>query len=134
MNLDLTKGSRPRLLAILTLVIMAVFIVRLFYLQVIQHGYYVAKANSEQLKQLIIPAERGEIYALDGDAPVKLVLNQTVYTVFADPKVVDEPQKIIDLVRRVAGGNAQDNLDQLLAMKESRYQILATKEIGRAHV
>lgn len=127
MQLDLKKGSRPRTLAIMTLVIMAVFVVRLFYLQVIRHDYYVAQANAEQLKQLVIPAKRGEIYAMDGGTPVKMVLNETVYTVFADPKVVDEPQKMIDLIHRVAGGNARPDLDKLLAQKESRYQILATK-------
>ncbi|HEX6416644.1 MAG TPA: penicillin-binding protein 2 [Candidatus Saccharimonadales bacterium] len=127
MNLDLAKRGRPRTLAILTLVIMAVFIVRLFYLQVIQHDHYVGLANQEQLKQLVIPAKRGEIYAMDGSTPVKVVLNETVYTVFADPKIVEESQKIVDTIHRVAGGNARPNLESLLAKKESRYQIIATK-------
>lgn len=127
MQLDLKKGSRPRTLAIMILVIMAVFIVRLFYLQIIRHDYYVAQANKEQLKQLVIPAKRGEIYAMDDGTPVKMVLNETVYTVFADPKVVTDSQKMIDLVHRVAGGNARPDLDKLLAKKSSRYQILATK-------
>src|SRR5262245_13385060 len=103
MQLDLKKGSRLRILAILLVGIMAVFVVRLFYLQVIRHDYYVGLANKEQLKQLVIPAQRGEIYALDGNTPVKLVMNETVYTVFVDPKIVDEPDKIIDLIHRVAG-------------------------------
>lgn len=127
MQLDLKKGSRPRLLAILTLVIMAIFVVRLFYLQIIQHEYYVTQANKEQLKQLIIPAKRGEIYAMDSGNPVKVVLNETVYTVFADPKVVEKPQDIIDVIHKVAGGNARSDLDKLLAKRESRYQVLATK-------
>jgi cell division protein FtsI/penicillin-binding protein 2 len=127
MQLDLQKGSRPRLLAILTLVIMAVFVMRLFYLQIIQHDYYVAQANKEQLRQLVIPPKRGEIYAMDGDKPVALVLNETVYTVFADPKIVDDPQAVMKLIQRVAGGNARPKLDDLLAKKDSRYQILATK-------
>lgn len=110
----------------LTAGIMAVFIVRLFYLQIIQHGYYVQLANSEQLKQLVIPAKRGEIYALDHGKPVKLVLNQAVYTVFADPKIVTKPEAVVEVVERVAGGNAKPDLSQLLANKQSRYQILAT--------
>ncbi len=127
MQLDLRKGSRLRLLAILLAVIMAIFVVRLFYLQVVQHEYYVGLANKEQLKQLVIPAQRGEIYALDGNRPVKLVLNETVYTVFADPKVIEDPDKIIDTIQQVAGGNARPKLDELLAKKETRYQIIATK-------
>jgi cell division protein FtsI (penicillin-binding protein 3) len=127
MQLDLKKGSRPKILAIVILAIMAVFVGRLFYLQVIRHDYYVAKANEEQLKQLVIPAKRGEIYALDGNIPTPLVLNETVYTVFADPKIADEPEKIAETIRRVAGGNARSNVDELLAKKESRYQIIATQ-------
>jgi cell division protein FtsI/penicillin-binding protein 2 len=64
---------------------------------------------------------------MDGSQPVKIVMNETVYTVFADPKVVDNPNGVIDVIHRVAGGNARSNLDQLLAKKESRYQVLATK-------
>jgi cell division protein FtsI/penicillin-binding protein 2 len=127
MQLDLAKGSRPRLLAVLMLIIMAVFVVRLFYLQVIRHDFYVAAAQKEQLRQLVIPAARGEIYAMDAGKPVKIVMNETVYTVFADPKIIKESQPIIDVIQRVAGGNARANLSGLLARKESRYQILATK-------
>jgi cell division protein FtsI/penicillin-binding protein 2 len=105
---------------------MAVFVVRLFYLQVIRHEYYVAQADAEQIKPLLIPAHRGEIYALDGAQPTPIVLNETVYTVFADPKIVKEPTKMADLVRQVAGGNARANLEDLLDKKDSRYQILAT--------
>ena len=126
MQLHFDKG-RPRILAIVILIIMAVFVVRLFYLQVIRHDYYVGEANKEQLKQLVIPAARGEIYAMDGSNPVKVVLNEAVYTVFADPKVVDKPDDVASLVRRVAGGNARSSLEKLLSQKESRYQILATK-------
>lgn len=120
------RSSRADILVLLTLLIMAVFIIRLFYLQIIRHSYYVQMASSEQLKQLVIPAKRGEIYGLDNGKPVKLVLNQTVYTVFADPKIVEEPSKIIEMIEKVAGGNARSNLPDLLAKKESRYQILAT--------
>ncbi len=122
----LSHRSRADILVLLTLLVMAVFIVRLFYLQVIRHSYYVQMASSEQLKQLVIPAKRGEIYALDNGRPVKLVLNQTVYTVFGDPKIIDEPDKIIEMIEDIAGGNARPNLLDLLARKESRYQILAT--------
>lgn len=115
------------MLAILTLVIMAVFVVRLFHLQVIRHDFYVAQADAEQIKPLLIPAHRGEIYALDNGVPAPIVLNETVYTVFADPKIVKDEAKLASLVREVAGGNARANLEQLLAKKETRYQILATK-------
>lgn len=126
MKPSFTRSSRANVLVLLTCGVVAIFIVRLFYLQIIQHSYYVNMANSEQLKQLVIPAKRGEIYALDGATPVKLVMNQAVYTVFADPKIITDPDKVVKTIEQVAGGNARSNLAGLLANKESRYQVLAT--------
>jgi cell division protein FtsI/penicillin-binding protein 2 len=127
MKLELQKGSRSKILAAMVLGIMAVFVVRLFYLQIIQHGYYVNIAKSEHQRRLDIPAKRGLIYALDGQTPVPLVMNQQIYTVFADPSITTDDGKIIEVIKKVAGGNARDNLESLLNKKESRYQILATK-------
>ena len=127
MNLELQKGSRSKILAAIIVSLIVVFVVRLFYLQIIQHGYYVQQANKEQLKRLTIPAKRGIIYALDGNIPVPIVMNQTVYTVFADPQTTEDNGKIIDTIRQIAGGNARDNLESLLSKKDSRYQILATR-------
>lgn len=127
MNLELQKGSRSKVLAAIMFVIMAVFFGRLFYLQIIQHGYYVDVASSEQVKRLSIPAERGTIYALDGDKPVPLVMNQTVFTVFADPQTVKDVTKVVETIKDIAGGNAKSNLEELLTKEDSRYQILATK-------
>jgi cell division protein FtsI/penicillin-binding protein 2 len=127
MNLEFQKGSRSKTLAVLVIFIMAVFVVRLFYLQILQHGKYVAEANQEQIKRLVIPSKRGLIYAMDDNQPVQLVMNQTVYTLFADPQMVVDAKKVVDVTRQVAGGNARANLDDLLAKKDSRYQILATK-------
>lgn len=127
MKLELQHGSRSRILAGLILVVGSIFIVRLFYLQVIQHSYYVGLSNAEQIKRLTIPAKRGLIYALDGNTPVKMVLNQDIYTVFADPQTTTDNTKIIDTIQKIAGGNAQPNLQDKLSNRTSRYQVLATR-------
>jgi len=106
---------------------MVIFAVRLFYLQIIMHDDYVAQAAAEQIKPLTIPAKRGLLYAMDGENPVQLVMNQTVYTLFADPQTVTEPGRVLETVRKVAGGNLRQNIDALIAKKETRYQILGTK-------
>jgi len=54
-------------------------------------------------------------------------MNETVYTVFADPQTTKDDSKIIDVIRRIAGGNARPDLQGMLDNKNSRYQILATK-------
>ncbi|MEO6110099.1 MAG: penicillin-binding protein 2 [Candidatus Saccharimonadales bacterium] len=127
MKFELLKGSRSRILAAVIFIVMAVFVVRLFYLQVIQHDYYVGLANEEQQAQFKLPASRGLIYAMNGSQPVQLVLNETVYTVFADPVVVDDKAKIVSTLKEVAGGNVRTDFDKLLDKTDSRYQIIATK-------
>ena len=126
MKQGLLKGSRSRILAAVILAIAAIFVVRLFYLQVIQHEHYVGKAKAEQESRFIIPAKRGEIYAMSGERQVKLVMNQTVYTVFADPMTVTKKSEIIQTLNDVAGGNVREGFAQLLDAK-NRYQVLATK-------
>ena len=54
----LTK-SRTGWLAIVLLGAMAVFVLRLFQLQIIQHEQYVSLAKSSQQRQFVLPAERG---------------------------------------------------------------------------
>lgn len=125
--LSFHRGNRSTFLAVLLLGIMAIFVARLFYLQIIMHDQYVEQAAAEQVKPLTIPAKRGLIYAMDGDQPVQLVMNQPVYILFADPSMVSKPEKVLDVVRRVAGGNLRPNIEKLLMKKETRYQILGTK-------
>jgi cell division protein FtsI/penicillin-binding protein 2 len=127
MKLELLKGSRSRILAAAILIIVAVFAGRLFYLQIIQHSHYVALAEKEQVKRLTIPAQRGLIYAKNGDDPVRLVMNETVYTAFADPVTVSDKEKVVEVLRQVAGGNVREGFAELLDRTETRYQILATK-------
>ena len=127
MKLELQEGSRSHILLWVLLAIILVFILRLFYLQVIRHDHYVALASNEQLKSLEIPAKRGMIYAMDGDTPVPLVMNRAVYTVFADPQIVTDEEAVIKAVQEIAGGNARSGLSEMLADKDSRYKIMATK-------
>src|SRR5258708_6164467 len=84
---------RTRVWYALLLLVVGVFVVRLFYLQIIRYGYYHQQALSDQLKQYAIPASRGIIEAHDGDNVVPIVLNQTLYTVYADPSLVKDAKQ-----------------------------------------
>lgn len=121
--------TRSQVLAAALTGVMIIIIARLFYLQVIQHDHYVALASEEQVKQLVIPAGRGLIYAKDGDTPVPLAMNQQVYTLFVDPMVVDKPEEVDSIVREVAGGNLiVDDIQKVLRdgrEQQSMYRVLA---------
>lgn len=130
MKLELLPGSRSRIVAVVIMAIATVFVVRLFYLQIIQHNHYVALAQVEQVKRERLPATRGEIYALNGTKPVKLVMNETVYTVFVDPAVIIESGEASDIakaMKEIAGGNVRSKFEEKLTVKGSRYQIIADR-------
>lgn len=124
--------SRTGCLAIVLLVAMAAFVLRLFQLQILQYSKYTEMARASQQRQFIIPAERGKIYMIDGKTPAPVVLNQAVYTVIADPHAVNdkEREQIITSLREVAGGEMTDKAAERLSNKNSRYEVLA-KSITR---
>src|SRR5215213_11275228 len=125
MHLRLNRSGRTWPLLLGLLVIGAIFIVRLFWLQIIQHDYYEQQANAEHISKFTLLANRGVIYARDGEQLAPLVLNQPVYLVYADPAEVENKQAIIDAVRQVAGGNAVKNFEKGLDDQALRYTVLA---------
>jgi cell division protein FtsI/penicillin-binding protein 2 len=116
---------RIRLWYAFLLLLSIVFIIRLFYLQVIRHDYYQKTALKGQLKEYEIPAERGIIEAHSGKEVVPIVLNETKYTLFADPKFIKDPSAAAAAVQGVIGGNKDDIEKHMRA--ETRYSVLAKK-------
>jgi len=117
---------RSRILIALMVILGAVFVVRLFYLQVVMHGYYESEADKEHTSKFTIAAKRGLIYAHDGTSGyAPLVLNEPVYTVFADPRYVKNPDQVADAMRKIAGGNILNNFEDGLRDKTKEYVVLA---------
>ena len=112
--------------------VMAVFGVRLFYVQIIRYDHYKKAALSDQLKQYSIPASRGIISVHEGATTVPIVLNQQLYTLYADPVYIKKPDIAADKIARVIGGSA-DKYESLMRTKDSRYVILAKKLTDTQH-
>jgi cell division protein FtsI/penicillin-binding protein 2 len=123
---DIHAVRRVRLWYGLLIAVFALFFARLFYLQIIRYGHYKNAALSDQLKQYDIPATRGTILAYQGDTPVPIVLNQKLYTLYADPAYTKDATKESADVARIIGGNAADYAKSM-QVKGSRYEILARK-------
>ncbi len=117
--------NRIRFWYALVLVVSAVFMLRLFDLQVIKHDYYNKAAVASQVKQYQVPADRGIIKVHDGNDVLPLVLNQTLYTLFADPKFIKDPYDAAKSVQKIIGGQAHDYETSM--RKQTRYAILAKK-------
>lgn len=119
---------RVRIWYFLLMLVVGVFGIRLFYLQVIQYSHYKNVALNTQLKQYKIPASRGLIFAYDGNQAVPIVLNQELYTIYADPSFI-KPKKVDQiitvLVERLGGKPADYRVG--LTKDDTRYVELAEK-------
>ncbi len=106
--------------------VIAIIILRLFYLQIIRHDYYQKQAYADQLKQYTIAADRGVIEAQEDSQTVPIVLNEKLYTLYADPSLVKNAlagaQKLASITRGDASQYAKS-----MALKNSRYQVLAKR-------
>lgn len=106
--------------------ILLVIVVRLFYIQIIRHDHYRQAALTSQLKQYSIAPERGIIKAHEAGRTVPVVLNQKLYTLYADPKFIRESEKTAVKVAAVTGGSASD-YQKLMTTPNSRYAVLAKR-------
>ena len=125
MNIILENFKGIRLLKSIMVICFLLILGRLVNLQIINHSKYVKLARQEQVKRLIIPAKRGRIYAMSGSEPSLLVLNETVYNVFADPEVVKSKSKVVAALKEIAPKNILGDLEEKLSKDGSRYQVIA---------
>ena len=110
----------------LLIFVLVVFIARLFYLQIIKHDYYRSTALSTQLKEYEVPAERGVIKAYENGATVPLVLNQTLYTLYADPIYIKDTQSSAKKLAAITKAKASDYA-AVMRTPGTRYVVLAKR-------
>ena len=120
---------RIKILHSVVLVALSIILVRLFVIQIFEHNDWVAKANEQHTLLETITAKRGEIYMMDHDEPVAVVLNQTTYQLVIDPTVTKK-EDIEKVVNDYAKDYVVANLDEVYGTENLRYSIVA-KNIPR---
>ena len=128
----MNASSRLRIWYIMLVAVSIVFIARLFYLQIIKHDYYRSQALGGQLKEYNIPPQRGSIKAYDGTRIVPIVLNENLYTLFADPKFIKSPEEYAAKLIAITGGDVQ-RYTELMGSKNTRYVVLVKKLSSQQH-
>lgn len=115
---------RIKILRKVVLILLAIIIARLFFIQIIEHDAWVAKADEQHTLLEDIVAKRGEIYMMDEGEPVAVVLNQTVYQIIIDPAVTDK-DKIKQALEKYAKDYIVADLDEIYNINGLRYSIVA---------
>ena len=119
---DYTRTSRLRGIGWFIVLSGLIIATRLFYVQIIRHDHYKAQADENHYAKFEIPPTRGEIYLLDANQPVPLVLNQTRYRLFADPRYIKDRASTADKLIEVTGGDPAHSNEQL--GKKTAYAVL----------
>lgn len=96
--------KRVRLFRALFVLAFLVIAAKLFQIQILQREEWVAKAEELHIVQSKIPAERGEIYMLENDEPVAVVMNQTAWTVIVDPQTANAEKVEKVVTEAILGG------------------------------
>lgn len=124
-NETIISKRRLGVLTVGSVLVIAGISLRLVQLQVIGHRHYLALARASQSHKYDVPAQRGEIYAMDGDQMSPLVLNQTLDTLYADPKYVTNKSATAGKLAAAVGGSAAD-YEHLLGLN-TEYVVLAKR-------
>ncbi len=116
--------SRAMILFLVLALLFATDIGRLFYIQVVKGEEYADKAQSQQLSDTEIEANRGTIYDSEGNI---LAQSATVWTVFLDPSNItdDNRQKIVDYLASEFEYDDEKKQELLEKSKaDSKYQVV----------
>lgn len=113
-----------KVLNYLVFILLAIILLRLFFIQIIEHNAWVARANNEHTLLETITAKRGEIYMMDHGQPVSVVLNQTTYQIIIDPSITDK-DSIKNALEKYAKDYVSANLDEIYKQEGLRYAIVA---------
>lgn len=116
--------SRLKILRYLTLCLLGIIVARLFFIQIVEHDKWVARANEEHTMLETITARRGEIYMMDHGEPVAVVMNQTTYQVIIDPAVTPRDE-LEAALNTYAKPYITANLDEIYAIDGLRYYVVA---------
>jgi len=116
--------SKIQVLRYVILVALIIILVRLFFIQIVEHGDWVAKANEQHTLLEKITPRRGEIYMMDNDEPVAVALNQTTYQIVIDPAVT-EKAVIEDVIQKYAKEYLVADLNDVYGVEGLRYAVVA---------
>jgi len=134
-------ADRPKIILIFQLGIVAIIILRLFWLQVIEHNFYKNVAAKEHYGYTELPARRGEILIRDYNSKdlYRIATNTTLDLIYADPTLIKNPEAVVEtlapLLFNLEEAREQDNariedarkkLEPILTEIEQQTEAIAT--------
>jgi len=98
------SGRFTFILVLLSVLLFAI-VTRLVWIQVVQAPTYSAKAKSQRMRELVLPARRGTIYDREGEP---LAVSIDARTVYAAPNTIKDKAGVAAALASVLGGTPKD--------------------------
>lgn len=124
-NTSISPSQRIRIWYAFLILVVIIFSVRLFYIQIIRYDFYKKAALNDQLKQYEIIPTRGLIEIHNGDSLLPIVLNQELYTLFADTYYIKNVDQVVTKITSIIGGDSNSYTTKMNTKKH--YIVLANK-------
>jgi cell division protein FtsI (penicillin-binding protein 3) len=123
--------TRLEVLRIGAILFVSVIVIKLFILQVIQHGFYDALASGQhELFEELIP-ERGTVYVHDykDETLVPVATNQKLAFIYADPRLVDDPDDAAEALGKIFDMDEEqmEALEARLEQEDDPYEPIKRK-------
>jgi cell division protein FtsI/penicillin-binding protein 2 len=125
-----SPNTRTNILIGIMCVFGVILVIKLFYVQILKHNFYLDKANAQQSRKFNIAAKRGEIFVQDGNNELyPIALNQQVFLLAADPKYINNRGETFDKLSKYIPEDKKDDIQNKLEDKDNRYVVI-NKKLG----
>ncbi|HYL80723.1 MAG TPA: penicillin-binding protein 2, partial [Candidatus Acidoferrum sp.] len=117
--------SRLRKMALCVGIGLLVLLLRLWYLQILEGGYYFALSTNNRLRVRPVEAPRGFILDRHGEI---LVENRPTFDLYATPEDVKNPAEVSAVLARVLGTTPEEIVSKLAEGRDRPYQPLLVRK------
>lgn len=104
--------SRARLfiIAILFALLGSAIVLRLGYLQVVQHDYFSVLASQTHMRKFEIPAQRGNIFMQDRGDKSPVAMNRNRKTLYADTRYIYDMEGVLRQLESILGDDYSEKI------------------------
>ena len=121
---SMASSSRPYIIIVAFLLLAAVFLVRLVYLQIIVADEYSANAQASRTVGFSVDAHRGTIYDRNGNI---LAISVDATTIYANPSEIEDAMSVGGAIASVLGGKAVDYANTITDSVSNTFVFVARK-------
>lgn len=124
---DADNMNRPQFLLMISAILFAIIIARLFYLQVLQKNNYLEKAKAQHEFTQGLQPKRGEIFLTsENETKYPLAMNKTYLLLYAVPKLIQDASSTSQILSEILSVD-ENIIFQRLSKRDDIYEPIKSK-------